>query len=171
MNGNKTKMGNVARATAGAAGLLVLAGCSGASQPADSSEPAAVSSASVATTPTKTTGQVASAVASTKKRLDSTISRYNASSCDVIIERGPTGLDKASCVADKGSIATLSSAMAITLESQKPWPTEVDALATRTVNRLRSTAAAAEGDLSSNMFHDNVLFLGQDLDAWAPFGV
>lgn len=60
--------------------------------------------------------------------------------------------------------------MATTLESQKPWPTEVGDLASRTVNRLKSTAAAADGKFSSNMFHDNVLFLGQELDAWAPFG-
>jgi hypothetical protein len=113
---------------------------------------------------------VASAVASTKKQLETTITRYNANVCDVIIERGPTGLDKASCVADKGSIAALSSAMAVTLESQKPWPAEVEDLASRTVNRLNSTAAAADGNFSSNMFHDNVLFLGQELDAWSPYG-
>lgn len=170
MNCNEKKMGNIVRMAVGATALLALAGCSGTAERGDSPESIATSSASATVIPIKTTAQVASAVASTKARLESTITRYNANSCDVVIERGPKGLDKASCVADKGSIGTLSTAMATTLDSQKPWPSEVQVLADRTVNRLRSTAAAADGNASSNMFHDNVLFLGQDLNAWATFG-
>jgi len=87
-----------------------------------------------------------------------------------MIERGPTGPDKASCVADKSSITSYTNAMATTLDSQKPWPTEIGGLAERTVNRLRSTAAAEDVESSPCIFHDNLLFLGQELDAWGPFG-
>lgn len=146
---------------------LALTSCSSGTKAESPSAP----NSSAAPTPTETTStvaEVASAVAELRPQLTENFEDFRANRCAGVLSSGQKGIDAASCVGNKLTLGSYAKALNITLESLKPWPSEIQSITQQTAERLRTVASASEVD-DPRMFDTAALLLDSKLQGWDPY--
>ncbi|MGO4435255.1 hypothetical protein AB4Y88_18790, partial [Paenarthrobacter sp. RAF9] len=89
---------------------------------------------------------MASAVAEIRPQLTENFDDFRTNRCSGVLSSRQAGIDAATCVSSKIALGSYAKALNITLESLKPWPSEIESLTQQTTERLRTVASASEVD-------------------------
>ncbi|WP_157366214.1 hypothetical protein [Arthrobacter sp. Soil763] len=111
---------------------------------------------------------MANAVAELRPKITENFDEFRTNRCSGVLSSGQTGIDAATCVGNQIALGSYAKALNITLESLKPWPSEIESLTQQTTERLKTVASTSEMD-DSRMFDTAVLLLNSKLQGWDPY--
>lgn len=157
---------NLTLKLAGGAMALLLAGCVQAAQtPPPTTAAAVVTPQQLATpvtpSPEPTPDKASGTILAHREPLLEAIRRFKNNLCI----NDDTGLR---CTQSVLALQRRSAAAALDLESSKPWPPDVEALAQRTVVHLYAVEALTEGAGTMAQLDTQLTLLREDLKRWSP---
>ena len=147
--------------------VLALTSCTSSMQDSAPSAPSSSAAPSPADL-TSTVAEVVSAVAEHRPQLTENFDDFRTNRCSGVLSSGQTGIGAAACVGSKIALGSYAKALNITLESLKPWPSEIESLTQQTTERLKTVAYTSEMD-DSRMFDTAALLLNSKLQGWDPY--
>ena len=146
---------------------LLLAGCvqTEMQEPVPTTAAAVLTPQNLATpvtpTPEPTPDKATSMIAGHREQLLEAIRRFKNNLCI----NDDTGLR---CTQSVLALQRRSAAAALDLESSKPWPIEVEALAQRTLVHLYAVEALTDGAGTMAQLDTHLTLLREDLKRWSP---